>query len=339
MRQRDEPASEPPSTSPELRTRPSSRPRAGKNGSHGGALPLPPQRLPRPLQASRTSPACDRAVRLASWSRRASSGALPLRESTRPSAGRRTIFRRRREASLEFPALASERRFARVAGGACAARPRWVEPKPVRSAVQARSDQHSARSVAATESDRWSRDQNGPVAASRLPVAPVSSVPRCSSLNWFTRSDSACPAARHPNRFAADLDGGPSGAHQAIAFVRTRVDGAENASAFERSVTIFGVVAQAPEHHGASSSGCLRCGAARGIRTAGRLSAPSPHTREVARSNPAAPIVARLVLEPDRPPSGLHALLDRRESPHTCGGRGVGAEQRTEPRALGSDDA
>jgi hypothetical protein len=158
-------------------------PVAVENGPHGGALPLPPQRLPRPLQASRRPPACDRAPRLASWSRRASSGDLPPRESTRPNAGRWTIFRRR-ATRPEFPALASERRFARVAGGACAARLHWVAPKRVRTAVQAGSVRHSAGSVAATEPDRWIREQSGPVATSRpLAVPGFSFVPRCPSLN------------------------------------------------------------------------------------------------------------------------------------------------------------
>ena len=148
-------------------------PVAVENGTHAGALPPPPQRLPHPLPANRISPACDRALRLASWSRRASSGDL---------SRWRTIFRRRREARPEFPALASERRFARVAGGARAARLHWVAPKRVRSAVQARSAWHSARSVAATEPDRWSREQSVPVATSRPPAVPgFSFVPRCPS--------------------------------------------------------------------------------------------------------------------------------------------------------------
>jgi hypothetical protein len=237
---------------PELRTRPSSRPRAGKNGSHGGALPLPPQRLPRPLQASRTSQACDRALRLASCSHRANSGGLPLRESTCPSAGRRTIFRRRREACFEFPALASEPRLAQVAGGACAARLRWVAPKRVRSAVQARSDRHSARSVAATEPDRWRREQSGPVATSRpLAVPGFSFVPRCPSLSL---SQDPTARARRPVIQTNPLrisTRGPAERIRRAPFARTRrVDGADNAATFERRVTIFALAAQAPQHDG-----------------------------------------------------------------------------------------
>jgi hypothetical protein len=220
------------STSSEVRTCRWRRPPAAvEDGRHGGALPLPPQRLPRPLQASRTSPACDRALSLASWSRRVSSGDLQPRKSTRPRAGRRTIFRRRREACLEFSALASERRLARVAGGARA----W-------------SDRHFARSVAAAEPDRWSREQSGPVATWRPPAAPgFSFVPRCSSLNSL---QDPTARARRPVIQTDPLRISTPAAAERIRrspSARTRrVDGADTASALERSVTIFAVAAQAP---------------------------------------------------------------------------------------------
>jgi hypothetical protein len=135
VRRQPEPASQLPATSPELRTCPRSRPPPGKNG-HAGASRLPPQRLLRPLQALRTSPACDRACR--TW---------------------RTTCRCRRATLLELPALASARRSAQAGRGARVLHGRWA-----------------VRNARRPEPYRWSRAQNGPVEAVPPPAASVSSV-------------------------------------------------------------------------------------------------------------------------------------------------------------------
>jgi len=72
-----------------------------------------------------------------------------------------------------------------------------------------------------------------------------------------TRSPSACPAAGHPNRFAADLDAGARRSAWATAFARAKeVYGADNASAFERSVATFAVAERLPPlRAGASAFG------------------------------------------------------------------------------------
>ena len=117
VRRRPERASWLPATSPELRTCPRCRPRPGSNG-HGGALRLRPQRLPHPLQAVRTSPACDRGLRCA------------------PSSACRTwrtTFRCRRATLLEFPASASARRSARTGRGARSVHRRHAAPKRARN--------------------------------------------------------------------------------------------------------------------------------------------------------------------------------------------------------------
>jgi hypothetical protein len=184
---RDEPATQGASMSHALRAGPRSRLRAGKRGRYGGALRLPRRRLPRPPQALRTWPACERALRVAASSHRASPGDLPPRPSprSRPCRTWRRTCRGRPEARLELPASASERRSARPGSGACGVRRRWVAPECVRTGVAARSGRRSTRSAGASEADRWSRDRSGPVVAARPLAGPVSCVPRCSSLNDY----------------------------------------------------------------------------------------------------------------------------------------------------------
>jgi hypothetical protein len=152
---RGERAGWPPSTARALRAGPWARPGPGKNGGPGGASQRPP-RPPRLLPVGRRLRACAHALHLAPFSRRASSADPQTHSSACRTS--RTTSRGRPEALLELPPSASEPRSARAGRGA--------------------PGMHRCRVAPTTESDQWSCEQNGRVAASPPPAALVSSVPR-----------------------------------------------------------------------------------------------------------------------------------------------------------------